>query len=320
MVKYSEANRMHKTMVALSARCRAVVDPPEARLAIGRAQCNDAYWHGVFGGLYLPHLRHAIWRELARAEAILRAGHGLDWEVLDLNADGAPEVWVHSHEASMVVAPWRGGAVETLLCLDTGINLADALTRRLEAYHDAVAAGGGPEGAGDAATGTEGQEAGRTRDQRPPVDPHDRALFVEWLAADLPTETQLVAGGQPMLRSWARAHCAFETGRAGIDVMVRLTAPDGWQKTLHLSGDGGITAEYVWDPAWAPDGWFVAEVSLGHPATTHPEPAVEPITYPIETVAKSERGFDRTRQGECRTFAWPARLGRASLRLTPATP
>src|SRR5207247_1313477 len=56
LVKYPEANRMHKKMLALSALCRARGDPPAARRAIGRAQCNDAYWHGVFGGLYLPHL------------------------------------------------------------------------------------------------------------------------------------------------------------------------------------------------------------------------------------------------------------------------
>jgi 4-alpha-glucanotransferase len=65
LVKYSESNRMHKKMQALSLLARAMGDPAEARRAIGRAQCNDAYWHGVFGGLYLPHLREAIWRNLA---------------------------------------------------------------------------------------------------------------------------------------------------------------------------------------------------------------------------------------------------------------
>src|SRR5207247_1685413 len=73
-VKYPEANRMHKKMLALSALCRERGDPPAARRAIGRAQCNDAYWHGVFGGLYLPHLRAAIWRHLALAEGELRRG------------------------------------------------------------------------------------------------------------------------------------------------------------------------------------------------------------------------------------------------------
>jgi len=29
-----------------------------------RGQGNDAYWHGVFGGIYAPHLRTEIWRNL----------------------------------------------------------------------------------------------------------------------------------------------------------------------------------------------------------------------------------------------------------------
>src|SRR5437764_9762072 len=29
----------------------------QAQQNLWRAQTNDVYWHGVFGGLYLPHLR-----------------------------------------------------------------------------------------------------------------------------------------------------------------------------------------------------------------------------------------------------------------------
>src|SRR2546430_17199848 len=47
LVKYPESNRMHKTMLAVSSLSRSRGDPPGARRAIGRAQCNDAYWHGV---------------------------------------------------------------------------------------------------------------------------------------------------------------------------------------------------------------------------------------------------------------------------------
>ena len=82
------------------------------RRAIGRAQCNDAYWHGVFGGLYLPHLRDAIWRNLAEAEAALRHGEGLAYDVLDLDGDGDDEVWIHSPVFSALVSP--GASVPTL--------------------------------------------------------------------------------------------------------------------------------------------------------------------------------------------------------------
>jgi hypothetical protein len=103
-------------------------------------------------------------------------------------------------------------------------------------------------------------------------------------------------------------------------VVARLTAPDGWQKTIVVSADGGVRVDYTWDPAWAPDGVFVAELSLGHPAAVQGEPVATPIAYTIETLAKSERGFDRTRQGECLTYVWPGHLGRASLCLTPGPP
>ena len=76
LVKYPESNRMHKKMLALSRSAARRGDPAAVRRAIGRAQCNDAYWHGVFGGLYLPHLRDAIWRNLAAAEAGAPAGRG----------------------------------------------------------------------------------------------------------------------------------------------------------------------------------------------------------------------------------------------------
>jgi alpha-amylase/4-alpha-glucanotransferase-like protein len=60
-------------------------------------------------------------------------------------------------------------------------------------------------------------------------------------------------------------------------------------------------------------------LSLFTPLELRPEPEAELWTFPIETVAKSERGFDRTRQGDSVTLRWPVRLGEASVRLTLAS-
>src|SRR3989440_571134 len=136
LVKYPESNRMHKTMLALSTLSRRRGDPPEARRAIGRAQCNDAYWHGVFGGLYLPHLRTAIWRQLAIAERVLRQDERLACEEIDLDYDGFNELWVHSAQFSAVISPQRGGAIELLTRFSDLTNFADVLTRRRESYHE----------------------------------------------------------------------------------------------------------------------------------------------------------------------------------------
>ncbi|OYV72431.1 MAG: hypothetical protein B7Z72_04790, partial [Gemmatimonadetes bacterium 21-71-4] len=87
LAKYAESNRMQKKMFALSTLCRQRGNPSVARRALGRAQCNDALWHGVFGGLYLPHLRAGVWSQLAIAERELRRGEAIAAQTLDINGD-----------------------------------------------------------------------------------------------------------------------------------------------------------------------------------------------------------------------------------------
>ena len=105
--KYAEANLLHKKMLYVSAKLRKAASrrlarEKQAKLArarthLLRAQCNDAYWHGIFGGLYAPHLRTKLWRELVRAETLadeasLPPRQGLRLERLDFNADGSEEL------------------------------------------------------------------------------------------------------------------------------------------------------------------------------------------------------------------------------------
>ena len=68
------------------------------------------------------------------------ASEKLTAQVLDFDADGSDEVWVHSAYFSAVVAPARGGAVVEYTIFEDGVNYADVLTRRREAYHDAALA------------------------------------------------------------------------------------------------------------------------------------------------------------------------------------
>src|SRR3981081_265633 len=78
--KYPESNLLHKKMLHVSARIAAAPvrhdgskandELLQAHDLLLRAQCNDAYWHGIFGGIYAPHLRTDPWRNLIRAEAI----------------------------------------------------------------------------------------------------------------------------------------------------------------------------------------------------------------------------------------------------------
>jgi 4-alpha-glucanotransferase len=321
LVKYPESNRMHKKMQALSALCRRRGDPPDARRAIGRAQCNDAYWHGVFGGLYLPHLREAIWRQLALAEAELRRDKGLAYEVLDLDGDGLDELWVHSDAFSAVVGLARGGALEEYTRFAPGVNHANVLTRRLESYHvQALERAAAQDGHGDGGTASIHEiEAGIRLDARPPVDAEERAILVERiLPGDLPLD-RYAAGEYPTVVSWARTPAQHAVRRRGgaLEVILALDAGDRrLEKVLRFERSGSLEARYRWDPALAGEGdRFSTELSVFGTLDVVPMPEAEWWRHPVDTVAKSERGLDRTRQGESITLRWPVSLGAAELRV-----
>jgi 4-alpha-glucanotransferase len=154
--KYYEANLMHKKMLRVSSKlhrlgrgknaaedaaCRRARCQAESLLL--SAQCNDAYWHGVFGGLYSPHLRSTTWRALVLAEAIAdRIEHRVaDYAAaatFDFDADGRNEIYFTSHKYAALVSPHDGGTVAALDFRHSGAALINSLARRPEAYHSAV--------------------------------------------------------------------------------------------------------------------------------------------------------------------------------------
>jgi 4-alpha-glucanotransferase len=325
LVKYSESNRMHKKMQALSVLCRARGNPATARRALGRAQCNDAYWHGVFGGLYLPHLREAIWRNLAQAEQELRQGEGLAVEVLDLDGDGHDEIWIHSDRFSALVSPRRGGALEEYTLFATGVNYANTLTRRREAYHDTALEQRAEDLRGEnGGTPTiHDLEHGLRLDQRPPLDTDDRVLLVDRVLPGGLSLGAYSAGDYWPVRSWAWSGGSFSLDQTAEAIVVVCAFPDAQsptlEKRLEFASDGRLRVGYRWDPsAGHATDFFAAELSLFAPLDIRTEPEADIWTFPIETVAKSERGFDRTRQGDSVTLRWPLGLGEASIALEPA--
>jgi len=153
--KYPEANQLHKFMLAVSRRSQAASQAnaagtetsplvAEARTHLLAAQCNDAYWHGVFGGLYAPHLRSAILRHLIQAEVLLdqlepqpKSVH-MHVKCEDFDVDGHEEVLVEQPTFGMVVRPADGGSVSSLRFKAAGVELVNSLMRRPEAYHALV--------------------------------------------------------------------------------------------------------------------------------------------------------------------------------------
>jgi hypothetical protein len=154
LTKYSEANLLHKKMLYVSGRVRQMAEsgnaPAEtlesARRHLLRGQCNDAYWHGIFGGLYAPHLRTALWRELIRAETLTDAASGrpryATLQRCDFDVDGEEELYWVSERGAVLVKPSDGGTVPLLEFRPTAVPLVNALQRRPEAYHSRLAEAG----------------------------------------------------------------------------------------------------------------------------------------------------------------------------------
>jgi len=127
----------------------------QARDLLLRAQCNDAYWHGIFGGIYAPHLRADPWRNLIRAEAIAdRQIPGAlvpRVELLDYDADGTNELLFTSLEAQVLLKPVTAAPSPRSISVPQLRRLSISILRRPEAYHTRLREAGGKPATGTVA-------------------------------------------------------------------------------------------------------------------------------------------------------------------------
>ncbi|MBN1823602.1 MAG: DUF1926 domain-containing protein [Endomicrobiales bacterium] len=139
LTKYAESNNMHKKMLYVSEKISGLKEserPPAAVKALYEGQCNCAYWHGVFGGLYLPHLRSAVYQKLIEAESLCpRAPREGVCREFDFDKDGRDEVVFESAGQNLYFSPHSGGSLFEWDFLEKKTNLLNVLTRRQEAYH-----------------------------------------------------------------------------------------------------------------------------------------------------------------------------------------
>lgn len=152
-VKYPEADEMYTRMMMVSQRLAdaeaAGANPDslgQARRTLYRAQCNCGYWHGAFGGIYLPHLRNAVYQQLIAADNLLDQALGLAAprvaiEDADFNLDARREVKLVNDKLVCLIAPAAGGQLYELDVRSICHNLAATLTRRPEVYHRQVQQG-----------------------------------------------------------------------------------------------------------------------------------------------------------------------------------
>ena len=76
MARYREINELHKQMLRVSQKVNAMAPGAARERALDhlyQGQSNDCYWHGLFGGIYIVHMRMATLGHLIAAEGLADA-------------------------------------------------------------------------------------------------------------------------------------------------------------------------------------------------------------------------------------------------------
>ena len=133
LVKYEESNRIHKRTLELS-KVRESINKASFDSALHKAQTNDALWHGVFGGLYLPNLRDNVYRYIIEAEDI-RYEKAVIIESDSNELDGHDKVKVITPKNIFRFDSAHGGQMVEFDGRSERFNWQNTLTRRKEAYH-----------------------------------------------------------------------------------------------------------------------------------------------------------------------------------------
>jgi alpha-amylase len=139
-VKYREINDLHKRMLRVSAAVASMPEGPARDRALDhlyQGQSNDCYWHGLFGGIYISHMRLATYENLIAAEDLAETATGtlVTAETADLDMDGVDEVRL-SDEGQVVTVDLDGGAgIGGWDIRPVRHALAAVMRRRPEAYH-----------------------------------------------------------------------------------------------------------------------------------------------------------------------------------------
>jgi alpha-amylase len=249
LVKYEEANWMHKRMLRASELLdKAGGGDDEARSHLYQAQCNCAYWHGLFGGLYLPHLRSAIFKHVIEAEAKVES------PVLkryDMDGDGVDEI-VFSSSGIQAFFKARGGVLRELDDVTAGFCLTDTLTRREEIYHRGLKDLGNSGGKGDGAVSIHNMAVAKEKGLEKVL------LYDRWPKASLsdrfmPEDTSLdlfAAGRYSELGDFADGLYKIDCEGEDTVLLEREgavgSAPVKIRKKVTIDGEGrSLTADYT---------------------------------------------------------------------------
>ena len=226
---------MYSRMMMVSRRLQAAIDAglggvliDEARAALHRGQCNCAYWHGAFGGVYLPHLRNAIYHQLIEADNLLdralkRPKTWVELTADDYNFDRRQEVQLAGDKLVALFSPASGGLMYELDVRPIAHNLLATMARRPEAYHRKVLAGN--DGRNDVA-GVSDQVVFKQEglDARLQYDALPRKSLVDHFYDSQTTVETLFRGEAPEIGDFAQRPYEARLRRNPRRMQVQLTA------------------------------------------------------------------------------------------------
>lgn len=340
--RYPESNWMHKRVSEASHRFHSLPSSKKRDAMLHDlhlAQANDAYWHGLFGGIYLPHLRRQVYSSLARLEGRLdRAAPRPAVELKDVDLDGLDEIELANRSMVAIVRPHIGGCVCELTHYKLAHNFADTLSRRAEHYHERMRSGEVRSSSGAPAS-IHDRVAFRTQLQEDDlaVDVGPRAMFVDsWMSGE----------GAPA----RAAYGAYET-RASRLVLAGLAGPLAVDKDIKLDGDdvmvgyaltgGDLDVSYggTWTIALdiampscdGPGGAYVVDgielggfetvvtrehassielrdSELGGSLEIDASPVATIEARPFYTASQSEAGFEKIMQTATVRLSWPVAI------------
>ena len=322
MSRYPEANWMQKRTQELSARlARIPAVPPELVENLYRAQANDAYWHGLFGGIYLPHLRRAVWTNILALEAGLDALHARPPMVAaDLDLDGKTELFACTRNMQLVLRDDGLGAAHELSSYPLRHNFGDTLRRYHEHYHDKI--GQAPsehQGAGIASAHD------RVRFKHPMTeadvlpDARPRALWLDTLNGHAVTDYALADTRQLHLRRTGISKRYTLTGEhVTVDWDFSNLAGQPFTTTLNLAMPScdGFLGRYVLADGSIPGGFGQEQHLSGCTLLTLDDGMLSSLLHlracgPVDircrahhTVSQSEAGFEKIMQAAEITIAW----------------
>ncbi|MCL4428920.1 MAG: DUF1925 domain-containing protein [Deltaproteobacteria bacterium] len=182
LTRYPEANLHHKKMLNLSYKINYSVKTyskylKEALNELLKSQANDAYWHGVFGGIYLPHLRRGIRAALLRSYRFYKDAvkEIIEKEYYDFDFDGENEILLSNDYWSIIYKPSAGSfaaldyiekdlihSLGDVFCLHNEYDILKLKENRLKKAAGGEMGGGskdGGSGGGDSPPGTIHKEA-----------------------------------------------------------------------------------------------------------------------------------------------------------------